>query len=453
LATPPAVSREARIEALRTVYSAAGDSDALFSWATSELLGHLAASGRGGAPAAWPGAGFRNGVVRRLGGSRPTAWLGERLLRARSALRPPPGPAPAPTSPPIAEGAPRRVAVFFGAANERRILAWREAARPLPTVVLAGPSDPPESAGAVRGALRAAVEESLRRTGRASPRVALSVRATFHDRVRGFLGVQAALDAAARAGPVDEILVTTTDERALGACAWSRRRGGPRVVWVQHGFLATDVLPWLPGAEHHGYAPAYAEFARATGAPADAIASPLGLAYVERVEYEPRRTILAASQGTLPFSLPVGRGAQEGYGRFVEAAVAAGWDVVRRPHRIEAEGFEEHALPGVRVERRPGTLAEHLEHARPAMLVSVWSTAALDALASGCLPVFVASRSGAREHAVDSLEEVGLLLDPTEAGFADAVRTLLARSPDDLRAEALRRAASLARPGATGART
>jgi hypothetical protein len=435
-----ALPRASRVEALRRLYAAAGGDPALFAFGTSEILTYLAAACAGTRSPSWPsGAGGMNRLL------RPLARSG----LARAAFRPALAVATAITSrsstrgsggglPSASPGTGCRVVLGFPSANEERILAWRDASLPLPTRRLPeGPSAEPtpaareptaEDVSPGFAALRGSVDRVAGRLAKelSAPALPIAARLAFLRRVPGWLRTCRALTDVHARDPVREILATTLDERAFAAAHWARGRPSVEVHWVQHGFLALDLLPWIPGARHHAYDDAHPTLSATLGAPAADLAPPIGLSYFPRGGYEPTKTILVASQGLLPFALPIGRDVESAYAEVVRRALAGGWRVVQRPHRIEThEGFARHVLPGVEVADGAGTMEEQIRALRPRYVVSVWSTAALDAAALGARAVFVLSVDGMREHSLADLRTYGEVLDPADPTFSAKVDRML----------------------------
>lgn|GEM_PF-5711671 len=438
--------REARVQAMQRVYGATVSPSGLFAFAWPEMLGYLAAAEIGESPPAWPTReGLANRWIERVvrhrwlrAAAEPALAAAARLQRLRIRLRRAPH-AEQPTRP----GESCRAFLGFGAANEERILAWRDRARPLPTIHLGGLRDGTGTAALMRAAGAAAsrthaalwgeVNGATQRlaAGHRLPGVRPAARARFLRCAEEFLATQATLDGIHERAPIVEIVASSLDPRAFAAVAWATAHGVP-THWVQHGFLALDVLPWLPGATHHAYDDAHGRVASACGAPTCDLAPPIGLAYFPTGRIVPTRTILVASQALLPFDLPIGRGVSAAYALVVTEALRRGWRVVQRPHRVETEGtFPAHRLVGVEVIQGTENLAAQLHRLRPRYLLSVWSTAALDASALGCAPLFVLSREGMREHSVSDLSAYGEILDPAEPTFSSRLTSLLEAAVSD----------------------
>jgi hypothetical protein len=438
-APPPLPPRAATSRAVADLYRAHASSPVLFAWTLPGLVRSLALV-RGGARFAWPA---RHGRIdRALGACARSPALARVALvalegavawqRARISLRRPPRASRA------AAAAPCRVLLGTGADNEARIVAWRDRARPLETV----PLDPDggralgrlaagSRAAAAHRRLWHALRAGSRRVGPRAlpPGLRAGAAIGFLTRVEAFLGTEAALRAVARRRPVAEVVASTLDERTFSAAAWGRRAGVP-VQWVQHGFLALDVLPRAPGAIHHAFSREHARAAAEAGAPAEESAPPIGTSYFARPPGPLRRALLVATQGPLAARGPLGSGA-DALSALAERAAAAGWRVVAHAHRTERGGATE-------------PLDAVLARERPAALATLYSTAALDGIASGAAAIFVCEPGRARDALLDDLARLGRVLDPRDPAFDAAARSALEDAARRVGAEPA--AAGAARP-------
>lgn len=80
-------------------------------------------------------------------------------------------------------------------------------------------------------------------------------------------------------------------------------------------------------------------------------------------------------------------------------AAGQGLQIVVRLHPCEKEGFWEHHFPEVRVDRAGGQLEECLSRLAPKLVMSWFSTALIDALKLGAIPVLIIQ--GSEEHLED----------------------------------------------------
>ncbi len=447
--------REALRRVISDLYKVYGRGPNLFPWQSSDLLEYMGSCLPPGGLQEWPARNGRSNRLLRSAATRPAiARLAVAVLRIIAFMqrlwiclwR---TPTPIPHS--LSRAGTVDVLLSIGVANERGVRAPHDGeCRVVPIDTTKAPHAllrmvlPSGSSGATAMCARAwrDLQRALRSPSVRRMHPVVRVAATLHfvDSLGAFLFTCRELDVLASGPRVRQVMGAAPSAFLMGASEWCRLRGQGSVLCFQHGLLSTSILPSVPGARHEVYGAEVAEWMREATEGRICPVRVVGLTPFPQLDFPPSKTIVLAMQGAGAFASPIGAASRPAIEALVALALEGGWRVVQRAHRMETRD-PRFAVPvlaaGVEYDEGREPFSDFLSRTRAACLVTVFSTAALDAIAGGCLPVFVADPLALRAHIVDDLGRFGILLDPRSSDFEARLDSLLSRSPEHLKSEAV----------------